>query len=82
MTHGAELISPASTEPIPSVTSNAGNAQHKRVPMEVKSESDGRMVWRHPNTSFSFSITNIPYVITRVRYQLSDDFTIQSMSLI
>ena len=82
VTHGAELISPASTEPIPSVTSNAGNAQHKRVPMEVKSESDGRMVWRNPNRSFLFYITNISYVITRVRYQLSNNFTIQSMSLI
>ena len=73
---GAELISPASIEPIPSVTSNAGNAQHKRVPMEVNSDNEGSTVWRHPNTRSLFSIANVSYVITSVGYQLQHGFIV------
>ena len=42
--HGAVLTSPASAAPAPSVTSNAGSAQHSNVPTEVNRLSVGSSV--------------------------------------
>lgn len=63
--HGTVPTIPTKVAPIPSVTNKAGNAQHSKVPRDVKSESDGRTVCRHNDGSLS-TMSDLQYIVTGI----------------
>ena len=63
--HGTVPTIPTKVAPMPSVTNKAGNAQHSKVPRDVKSESDGRTVCRHNDGSL-FTMSDLHYIVTGI----------------